>query len=147
MKGYEEEYVAPALVNTGNAFILPYDVAEKPYVSEISMRHHGLLATMRQEALKEALREASEKFTSPVVYNEYPYVSTYYYSTENYDYYFFVNFSDDSYSYIETFGVPDSEQAEALDRATGEWLSVEIFGGVINRTLLATASALIRIKK
>lgn len=147
MKGYEEEYVAPALVNTGNAFILPYDVAEKPYVSEISMRHHGLLATMRQEALKEALREASEKFASPVVYNEYPYVSTYYYSTENYDYYFFVNFSDDSYSYIETFGVPDSEQAEALDRATGEWLPVEIFGGVINRTLLATASTLIRIKK
>ena len=147
MKGYEEEYVAPALVNTGSAFILPYDVAEKPYVSEVPMRHHGLLSTMRQEALKEALQEAKQNYSSPVVYNKFPYVSTYYYQTNEYDYYLFVNFSDDSYSYLETFGIPDSENAEVLDRASGEWVPVEIFGGVVNRSLLATTTMLIRMKK
>jgi hypothetical protein len=147
MKGYEEEYVAPALVNTGNAFILPYDVAETPYVSEVPSRHHGLLATMRQEALKEALVEASETYSSPVVFNEFPYVSTYYYSTNEYNYYLFVNFSDDSYAYVETFGIPESKNTEVLDRATGKWVSVDNFGGVINRSLLATTTMLIRLKK
>jgi hypothetical protein len=147
MKGYEEEYVAPALVNTGNAFILPYDVTETPYVSNVPARHHGLLATMRQEALKESLVDASDTYSSPVVFNDLPYVSTYYYNTEEYNYYLFVNFSDDSYSYVETFGIPDSEKAEVLDRGTGKWESVEIFGGVISRSLLATTTMLIRIKK
>jgi hypothetical protein len=113
----------------------------------VPMRHHGLLSTMRQEALKEALQEATQNYSSPVVYNEFPYVSTYYYQTDEYDYYLFVNFSDDSYSYLETFGIPDSENAEVLDRASGEWVPVEIFGGVVNCSLLATTTMLIRMKK
>ncbi len=147
MKGYEEEYVAPALVKSGNCFILPYDITEKPYVSDIAARHHGLLTNMRQEALKEALESVAENYATPVVYNVLPYVATYYYKTNEYDYYLFSNFSDDSYAYVETFGIPDCENAEALDRASGVWQPVEILGGVVNRPLKATTTMLIRLKK
>ena len=149
LMGYEEEYIAPCMVSFDNCFIMPY-MATQPaiYSPVIKEKHHGLLTTMREEVLKEALSSV-KGYDSPVLFNRLPYVTTYYYKTEQADYLLLVNFSDDSYGEIRLTGLPSYKKASVCQRKDGKWKKVCIKEGKINVKggLPATTTLLVRLEK
>ena len=149
MHGFKEEYIGPALVAFDNCFILPYMVSEPAQYASVPEKFHGLLSTMRTEALQDALREV--KFgDTPVVFHNMPYVSTYYYRCEKYDYLLLVNFSDDSYGKSITInGLPTYKNAWVCSRKNGRWKKATISNGVLLTSdgLQATASLFVKLEK
>lgn len=144
-----ENYIGPALVAFDNCFIFPYMISEPALYASVPGKFHGLLATMRTEALQEGLRNAKVCDT-PVVYHNMPYVSTYFYRGEKYDYLFLVNFSDDGYGKsIVINGLPAYKKAWVCSRKNGQWEKAVLSNGVLRTPdgLPATASLFVKLEK
>ncbi len=149
MYGFKENYIGPALVAFDNCFIFPYMISEPALYASVPGKFHGLLSTMRTEALQAALREAKDCDT-PVVLHNMPYVSTYYYRGEKYDYLFLVNFSDDSYGKeIRIEGLPAYKRAWVCSRKNGQWKKTKFVNGILHAPdgLQATASLFVKLEK
>ncbi len=149
MYGFRQEYIGPALVSFDNCFIFPYMISENALYASVPGKFHGLLSTMRTEALQEALRTV-KLCDTPVVYHNMPYVSTYYYRGEKYDYLLLVNFSDDGYGKeICIEGLPSYKKAWVCSRENGEWQEAALLEGRLNTLdgLKPTASVFVRLEK
>lgn len=111
-------------------------------------KQHGLLSSMRVEALKTALSEAR---TKPLVYTEKPYLSVYYYNTKQYDVALLVNFSDDEYKDFVLCGIGEFRKVRILNRNNGTWQDVNtITNGnqtVIKAVALPSATVALKIYK
>lgn len=111
-------------------------------------KQHGMLASMRVEALKTALSEAG---VPSLVYTEKPYVSVYYYEGDQFDVAFLVNFSDDQYREIALNGVNQFKKVQTLSRDNGTWQDVETNSKghktIIKTTLSAATTVTLKIFK
>lgn len=135
---YEKE-VGTGLVRGDGFLIFPFLSCGK---------QHGMLASMRVEALKTALSEAG---VPSLVYTEKPYVSVYYYEGDQFDVAFLVNFSDDQYREIALNGVNQFKKVQTLSRDNGTWQDVETNSKghktIIKTTLSAATTVTLKIFK
>ena len=134
-----EQEVGLGIVRGSGFLVLPFLCQGK---------QHGLLSSMRVEALKTALSEG--KVTS-FVYTQKPYLSVYYYSANNYDVALLVNFSDDEYKDVSLCGLGKFFKMQILNRNNSAWQDVKtITNGnktVIKATALPSATVVLKIYK
>lgn len=141
MFDYRQREVGVCEVNTKNAFILPFCCETK---------HFGLLNNMRGEILKEYLYSISLKKYG-IVYNDSPYVSTYYYEGKDTDVLLFVNFSDDDAQPLAVCGLKEYRKVSYLDRESAKWRTMKLCacGGktFLDRRVGAMQTLILKLEK
>lgn len=141
MYNYKQEQVGIAECRVKNCFVLPYLCYSK---------HHGLHTTMREQILKEFLSYAVSRKTK-IIYNDNPYLSTYFFNAKDCDYLMLINFCDDDYETSTISGLEKYKSIERLSRISGKFKRVK-FKKIGNKIILhdkiqATTTCLLRLKR